>query len=86
MPELAVRRTRARNAVRTIARTPSRRAPATAEARALLLRSGWSPSSRPGRCVRCRTPFYPPQAIRYEPTESPRAEYRADCCPGEDRG
>ncbi len=73
-------------AARRAARAPGTSAPATAEARALLLRSGWSPSWRPGRCVRCRTPFYPPQAIKHVATETPRAEYRADCCPGDDRG
>lgn len=86
MPDLAVRRTRARNAVRAAACAPGTSAPATQEARALLLRSGWSPSWWPGQCAECRTPFYPPQAIKHVPTTTPGDEYRADCCPGDNRG
>jgi len=75
---------------RTIARNASRRAagtsePATPEVREQLLRSGWSTTQRPGQCARCRTPFYPPQAIKYERTDTPTDEFRADCCPGDDR-
>jgi hypothetical protein len=60
---------------------------ATHEARAHLLAHGWSTANRPGACVVCGTPFYPPQAIRYEPSDTRTAEYRAECCPqGEHRG
>lgn len=78
-------RTIARNA-RRAASPPGSSEPATEEARALLLRAGWTPARRPGQCARCRTPFYPPQAIRFERTTNLSAEYRADCCPGDDHG
>lgn len=84
MVDVATRRTRARNAIRRAARAPGHSEPATPDARALLLRTGWSPSWWPGRCIRCRTPFYPPQAIKHVPTTTPGDEYRADCCPGDD--
>ena len=54
-----------------------------AEARTRLLASGrgWRTAQWPGACAACGSPFYPPQVIRFERTDNPFAEYRADCCP-----
>jgi hypothetical protein len=84
-------RTISRNAAR--GHTPRMRVPLNvagtheqAQLRARLLAKGWRTAPRPGACAVCGDPYYPPQATKPYPTITPGREYRADCCPGEDRG